>query len=477
MRLASSTAHDETGRPRRGVRAAVAGLRRGVAVALLLALPLAMVVSTGGASAAAPTGCSQSGDAVTCSFTTVGQHAFTVPAGVSSVQVVAVGGHGGSVPGFGTPGGLGAMVSGQLAGLAAGETLYAEVGGNGADGLRGDLGNGGGGGGASDVRTQSCDAACPGTAASLGSRLIVAAGGGGGGGGCLGDVAGGAGGASGEPGAPGMNPGGCPSQSPAGGGQPGTAKAVGAGGSRGGDPAGGIGRTGSAATSATGGAGGSGIGTAQAAGGGNGGGAGGAGAASGGGGGGGLFGGGGGGSGYPKSTSGGGGGGSSLVPAGGTLATDPTGTPSVTITYTTGGVNVGRRPVRSQPRIVLLHCRAVSAGTGRQTRRCRATTIPGVVRFTRAGHWVRARLSRGTRVYARGASLALGHGRSELVLGAQRRVRSGRYTLVLRRLQGRRWRTVTTTAVVDTVDGQFVATNSLAGNAERNREEGDRGAD
>lgn len=133
-------------------------------------------------------------------FTTVGEHAFVVPAGVTSVQVTLVGGNGGAGKG-GAPGGVPATVTATLA-VNPGETLYAEVAGDGqpASGVANEGGygggasggaasgfggpGGGGGGGASDVRTCPASAlpsACGGRL-SLASRLIVAAGGGGGGG-------------------------------------------------------------------------------------------------------------------------------------------------------------------------------------------------------------------------------------------------------------------------------------------------------
>jgi hypothetical protein len=140
---------------------------------------------------------------VSQSFTTAGEHPFVVPPSVTSVQATLVGGSGG--PGNGeTPGGSGATVTATLA-LAAGETLYTEVAGNGQGtkpgeealggyGGSGDGGirivlfasapGGGGGGGASDVRTCAASATpseCSGHS-SLQSRLLVAAGGGGGGG-------------------------------------------------------------------------------------------------------------------------------------------------------------------------------------------------------------------------------------------------------------------------------------------------------
>ena len=145
-------------------------------------------------------------------FTFTGtEQEFKVPAGVTSVHVVAVGGAAGKGWGFeaahpGGAGGLGAVVSGTL-GVKAGETLYVEVGANGVsaelgvtEGTGGFNGGGssflgGGGGGASDVRAASIGAEpSPGNKASLESRLLVAAGGGGGGLGLCLTGAGGAGG-------------------------------------------------------------------------------------------------------------------------------------------------------------------------------------------------------------------------------------------------------------------------------------------
>ena len=112
---------------------------------------------------------------------------FTVPAGVSSLHVVAVGGRGGaSCVGAPAPaGGYGATATADLH-VSAREVLYVEVGGSGGScvpsggggfnggGNDGAGRGGGGGGGASDVRTMP--AATPG---SLTSRLVVAGAGGG----------------------------------------------------------------------------------------------------------------------------------------------------------------------------------------------------------------------------------------------------------------------------------------------------------
>ena len=118
------------------------------------------------------------------SFTTPGgPFTYTVPAGVSSVHVDAIGGAGGSSS-DGNPGGQGAEVAADLP-VTSGEALSVYVAGDGipeADGgptgsagtngggNPGGPGSPGGGGGASDVRTTPGD---------LSSRLLVAAGGGG----------------------------------------------------------------------------------------------------------------------------------------------------------------------------------------------------------------------------------------------------------------------------------------------------------
>jgi len=284
-----------------------------------------------------PPGCSQSGQTVTCTYES-GSNPFTVPAGVSSLHVVAIGGKGGSIseptcPGFiitgAGRGGPGATVSGDIQ-VTGGSTLYATVGANsggqtpgGAGGGAGGTGGGGssggsgcGGGGASDLRSSPND---------LSSRLIVAAGGGGAGGDVLiptGLVAGGAGGAGGGgDGRSGASVGGTTGEA-----------FVGRGGGGGTSGSGGLGGATSAdfAGATDGGAGGLGFG-----------GDGGDGAflpdfpttgGAGGGGGGGLYGGGGGSGGIGGG--GGGGGGSNLVPTGGSASIDTTGNPLVQISYT-----------------------------------------------------------------------------------------------------------------------------------------------
>jgi hypothetical protein len=266
------------------------------------------------------------------------EQSFTVPAGVTSISVQAVGGAGASGDGAsGGVGGVGAIVTGDLA-VTPGETLYVEVGGDGsgdAGGFAGGFNGGGvggnngqtesfavgagGGGGASDVRTCSVSASCAG--GTLSSRLIVAGGGGGGGEdvhGSSGAATGGSGGAAdaagsngtttaagagGGGGGVGTSPGGAAGQGGAGmvNDEPGAMGALGVGGAGGSDPE----------------------------------------CASGAGGGGGVYGGGGGGGDDGCGTNlatggGGGGGGSSLVPPGGSASPNSgqLDDPSITITYT-----------------------------------------------------------------------------------------------------------------------------------------------
>jgi Lamin Tail Domain/Glycine rich protein len=139
---------------------------------------------------------------------TGGEQTYTVPAGVSALEVQAVGADGGPQEPYEVSGGTGGMVIGELAvgsgtAVTPGKTLYVGVGGTSDDGQGGFNGGGsggseaGGGGGATDVRTCSpTSASCANGVSSLLTRLIIAAGGGG-----AGDFeAGGAGGSAGQPG-------------------------------------------------------------------------------------------------------------------------------------------------------------------------------------------------------------------------------------------------------------------------------------
>jgi len=172
-----------------------------------IVLPAALLATVAGA-ALVP-----SADAATTTFAPTGaEQTYVVPAGVGTVHVVAVGGHGGggaSAIGFTDLNGNPAQVTADLP-VTPGQRLFVQVGGRGgnaqgatpgAGGFNGggtggavglvtpvQGGGGGGGGGASDVRTVARDQ--PGT---LESRLVVAGGGGGAGGGISGGYGGDAG--------------------------------------------------------------------------------------------------------------------------------------------------------------------------------------------------------------------------------------------------------------------------------------------
>jgi hypothetical protein len=286
-----------------------------------LLAPLAAVVPLGmlgafaltGTAAAAP-GCPQSGAKVTCTFSwTGGSQSFTVPAGVSSLDVTAVGASGGGDLGETANPGPGASVEDKAVAVSAGQVLTVIVGGAGGTGVAFTGGAGGSPGGGAP------GGARPGAGGGGGysglfdasqAALVIGAGGGGAaeqGNGGAGDTGSG-GGAGSSNGACGVGHGpGC-------GGGGGTSTAVGTGGA-GGFLGGSLGSDGSAGASLAGGQGGTSPGFAG-----------------GGGGGGGGNGGGGGGGG----NDGGGGGGGSSYPATGLTNETATnfGNGQVTISYT-----------------------------------------------------------------------------------------------------------------------------------------------
>jgi Glycine rich protein len=181
------------------LRRPLASLRK-LAPALLLSLAPLLGAGQTAVVNAASGDCTTSGSQVSCTFSYTGaEQSWQVPAGVSSVQVTAVGGSGSSnvaADGTTVAGGKGAKVTATVPVPAGTTTLYVEVG---APVLTSNAGFNGGagqpghqGGDASDVRTCSM-AACPFFQAGFDacnivfydcdSRLMVA-GGGGGAGGC-----------------------------------------------------------------------------------------------------------------------------------------------------------------------------------------------------------------------------------------------------------------------------------------------------
>jgi hypothetical protein len=149
-----------------------------------------------GASAAAPCGStgtlSSSGATTTCTYTGAGQDAFTVPAGVTSLKVTAVGaaGGGGGLA-LGAPG-PGASVQDSAVPVSASQVLTVVVGGtggagaNGVGGVGGTPGGGGAAGGSVQPGSSSWDGGGGGGYSGLldpGQSPLVIAGGGGGSGG------------------------------------------------------------------------------------------------------------------------------------------------------------------------------------------------------------------------------------------------------------------------------------------------------
>lgn len=313
---------------------AVAALARGVASYRSAAWSSAGVVCSlvaaaalaGPAMASLPSNCSQSGSTVTCTYTGAGTYSFTVPGGVSSLDVEAAGARGGS--GAGGPEGFGADVRDSAVPVTANDVLSVVVGGVGGAGTLttggaggtpggggpgGDYpdgntfarGDGGGGGGYSGLFDRS------------NSPLVIGPGGGGGGGGATGG-AGGFGGPGDNEGQPPVGQCGDSTLFGCGGGG-GSSSAGGFGGSYGSGCAGATGTSGDAGSSLAGGRGGySGaeVGSSS---------------SSGGGGGGGYYGGGGGGG---ACSAGGGGGGSSFPVSGPVSSSYTASAASVTIRYT-----------------------------------------------------------------------------------------------------------------------------------------------
>jgi hypothetical protein len=188
------------------------------AVAFLVAAGLSVLWSLvlAGSALALPSNCSIAGNVVTCTYTGAGNYTLTVPDGVSSLDVVAVGAAGGAGSNSGGPnssGGAGASVEDTSVSVSGGEVLPVVVGGAGGDGTATNGGAGGvpGGGGAGGDFPSGNPAAqndggggggYSGLFDASNSPLVIAAGGGGGGGGGQGDDGGagdtGGGGSNGE---------------------------------------------------------------------------------------------------------------------------------------------------------------------------------------------------------------------------------------------------------------------------------------
>jgi hypothetical protein len=305
---------------------------RAIVFSVAAGLSVLWSVVLAGSALALPSSCSISGNAGTCTYTGAGNYTFTVPDGVSSLDVVAVGAAGGAGSNGGGPhssGGAGASVEDTSVSVTGGEVLPVVVGGVGGDGTVTNGGSGGapGGGAGGDFPSGNPAAQNDGGGGggysglfdATNSPLVIAAGGGGGGGGSEDDDGGdgdtGSGGGTGETNSCAqLTEEGCPGTggTDTGGGSGGTGGTGGVGGSP--PNPGGRGRDGASLLAGQGGA------------------SNGTGNASGGGGGGGYFGGGGGGGGNRDGA--GGGGGSTFGITGLTNESSATSAASVTIDFT-----------------------------------------------------------------------------------------------------------------------------------------------
>ncbi len=157
------------------------GMRRVTGASAVFALVAYAALTAPGATAAPPRAALATPETQT--FSSPGEHTYTVPAGVTRVDVSVVGGEGARA---GNHGGRAAWVKTTLD-VTPGQTLYAVVGSSASGSTPGQNGGGaaggpggvcvnppGAGGGASDVRTIALDQ--PGSDA---SRIVVAGGGGG----------------------------------------------------------------------------------------------------------------------------------------------------------------------------------------------------------------------------------------------------------------------------------------------------------
>ena len=92
-------------------------------------------------------------------------------------------------------------------------------------------------------------------------------------------------------------------------------------------------------------------------------------------------------------------------------------------------------------KVELITCKTVIKkvrGHRRTVQKCTGRLVSGTIKFTATALSVHATISRGRLVYAAGASLPMGHGRSQLLLADLRPLRSGRYTLTVRTRHGGR---------------------------------------
>jgi HYDIN/CFA65/VesB family protein/collagen triple helix repeat protein len=96
----------------------------------------------------------------------------------------------------------------------------------------------------------------------------------------------------------------------------------------------------------------------------------------------------------------------------------------------------------SPGKIELITCTTVIKKINhRNVQKCTGRLVSGTIKFTASPVRVRATLARGRLVYATGADVPMGRGRSQLLLTDLRQLHPGRYTLTVRTRHGRRWTT------------------------------------
>jgi hypothetical protein len=114
----------------------------------------------------------------------------------------------------------------------------------------------------------------------------------------------------------------------------------------------------------------------------------------------------------------------------------------------TNGATGPPGPAGPAGKIELVTCKTVTRTVkvhgkkrkGKQ-QKCTARLVSGPVKFTLRTGSVHATISRGRVVYARGAGVQMGRGRTQLVLEDVRRLNRGRYTLTQRTRHRQLWRT------------------------------------
>jgi hypothetical protein len=128
-----------------------------------------------------------------------------------------------------------------------------------------------------------------------------------------------------------------------------------------------------------------------------------------------------------------------LSGTGGSLPQGPPGTNGATGTTGATGATGAQGP---PAKIELITCKTVPKtvnGKRRTHQKCTGRLVSGTVKFTTGTASARASIFRGRIIYATGASVAIGDGRTQLLLNDLRVLHPGRYTLTVRSRHQRHW--------------------------------------